>query len=116
MKRMVRELPVLDSECCAPRRSIGVAMSRDSADIAEGARLFRALADETRLTILRQLRDQGEVCACEFVDCCDVGQPTVSHHLKVLRDAGLVAGDKRGQWVYYALNPSAFERVRQLLP
>src|SRR5258708_3708952 len=102
MKRMSRELPVLDVECCTPRRSAGSAVpSHGSAELAEGARVFRALADETRLTILRQLREQGAVCACEFVECCDVGQPTVSHHLKVLRDAGLVTTEKRGQWVYY---------------
>jgi len=78
--------------------------------------LLAALADPTRMGILRQLAGAPEVCACDFTDCCNVSQPTVSHHLKVLRDAGLVTGDKRGQWVYYALNPAAFERVRQLLP
>jgi ArsR family transcriptional regulator len=85
-------------------------------DLAEGAKLFKALADETRLAIVRQLRERGEVCACDFVECCDVAQPTVSHHLKVLREAGLVTGDKRGLWVYYRLEPEAFERVRELLP
>jgi ArsR family transcriptional regulator len=87
-----------------------------AADLGEGARLFKALADETRLAIIRQLRERGEVCACDFVECCDVAQPTVSHHLKVLREAGLVTGDKRGLWVYYRLEPEAFERVRELLP
>ena len=85
-------------------------------DLGEGAKLFKALADETRLAIIRQLRERGEVCACDFVECCDVAQPTVSHHLKVLREAGLVSGDKRGLWVYYRLEPEAFERVRGLLP
>jgi ArsR family transcriptional regulator len=85
-------------------------------DIAEGAKLFKALADETRLAIVGQLRERGEVCACDFVACCDVAQPTVSHHLKVLREAGLVTGDKRGLWVYYRLTPGAFDRMRELLP
>ncbi|MCL5111128.1 MAG: metalloregulator ArsR/SmtB family transcription factor [Chloroflexi bacterium] len=85
-------------------------------DLAEGASLFRALADETRLSILRQLREQGEVCACDFLACCAVAQPTVSHHLKVLREAGLVAAEKRGLWVHYKLNPARLERLRELLP
>src|SRR5438874_11769879 len=79
--------------------------------LSESARLFKALGDETRLAILRQLRDQGEVCACDLVDCCHVAQPTVSHHLRVLREAGLVRGEKRGLWVYYRIAP---ERVEQI--
>ena len=82
----------------------------------EAAKLFRALADETRLAILRQLRDQGEVCACDFQACCTLAQPTVSHHLKVLREAGLVATEKRGLWVHYRLNSGNLERLRALLP
>ena len=85
-------------------------------ELRDGARLFKALGDATRLAILRQLREQGEVCACDFVAGCDVGQPTVSHHLKVLRQAGLVRGERRGLWIYYRIEPEAFERVRELLP
>ena len=85
-------------------------------EVSQAARLFKALGDETRLTILRQLREQGEVCACDFVACCNVAQPTVSHHLKVLRQAGLVRGERRGLWIYYRIEPEAFERVRELLP
>ena len=87
-----------------------------ASDLSEGARLFKALGDETRLAILRQLRAQGEVCACDFVTCCDVAQPTVSHHLKVLRQAGLVRGERRGLWIYYHIEPDALERVRELVP
>jgi ArsR family transcriptional regulator len=85
-------------------------------EVSQAARLFKALGDDTRLAILRQLREQGEVCACDFVACCDVAQPTVSHHLKVLRQAGLVRGERRGLWIYYRIEPEAFERVRELLP
>lgn len=85
-------------------------------ELVENARIFKALADETRLLILRQLRERGEVCACDFVSCCGVAQPTVSHHLKVLREAGLVTGDKRGLWIYYRIAPEALERVRELVP
>ena len=58
--------------------------------------LLQAAADPTRLAILRQLSDVAEVCACDFTACCDVSQPTVSHHLKVLRDAGWIEGERRG--------------------
>ena len=85
-------------------------------ELSEGARLFKALGDDTRLAILRQLREQGEVCACDFVAGCAVAQPTVSHHLKVLRAAGLVSAERRGLWIYYRLEPGALERVRALLP
>ncbi len=86
------------------------------ADLAAAAALFKVLADETRLAILKQLREQGEVCACRFVACCDVAQPTVSHHLKVLREAGLVRAEKRGLWVYYTLNEPKLREVQALLP
>ncbi len=82
----------------------------------EAALLFKALADETRLAILRQLREEGEVCACDFQACCDLAQPTVSHHLKVLREAGLINSEKRGLWVYYTLDPEKVASLRALLP
>jgi DNA-binding transcriptional ArsR family regulator len=77
-------------------------------------RLFQAAADPTRLAILRQLSDQGEVCACDFTACCDVSQPTVSHHLKVLRDAGWIVSERRGSWIWYSLRPEAVARFREL--
>jgi ArsR family transcriptional regulator, arsenate/arsenite/antimonite-responsive transcriptional repressor len=76
--------------------------------------LLQAAADPTRLEILRQLSDTVEVCACDFTDCCGVSQPTVSHHLKVLREAGWIAGDRRGTWIWYSLRPEAVVRFRQL--
>ena len=76
--------------------------------------LLQAAADPTRLAILRQLSDAPEVCACDFTACCDVSQPTVSHHLKVLRDAGWIAGERRGTWVWYSLRPEAVARFREL--
>ena len=62
---------------------------------------------------LQQLREQGELCQCELTACCTIAQPTVSHHLKVLREAGIVLGEKRGVWVYYRLNPSALDGLRR---
>jgi ArsR family transcriptional regulator len=77
-------------------------------------RLLQAAADPTRLAILRQLSDCEEVCACDFTECCDLTQPTVSHHLKVLREAGWIAGERRGTWIWYSLRPEAVARFRQL--
>ncbi len=85
-------------------------------DLAKTARLFHALADETRLAILRQLRERGEVNACDFVACCAVAQPTVSHHLKILRRAGLVIAERRGVCIYYRLNEQQVEELRGLVP
>ena len=76
--------------------------------------LLQAAADPTRLAILRQLTAEGEVCACDFTSCCDVGQPTVSHHLKVLREAGWIEGERRGTWIWYSLQPTALDRFRSL--
>lgn len=100
--------------CCPPAQV-------DEADRTEDAALFRALADPHRLTILATLgRADDEVCVCDFTSALPLNQPAVSHHLKILRDAGLVVCERRGTWVYYRLSPDAGERVstalRSLLP
>jgi ArsR family transcriptional regulator, arsenate/arsenite/antimonite-responsive transcriptional repressor len=76
--------------------------------------LFQGAADPTRLAILRQLAGGGGVCACDFTACCEVAQPTVSHHLKVLREAGWVRSERRASFVYYWLRPEALERFRAI--
>jgi ArsR family transcriptional regulator len=76
--------------------------------------LLQAVADPMRLSILRQLSAQGPVCACDFTDCCGIGQPTVSHHLRVLRTAGWVTSERQGTWIYYSLRPEAVARFREL--
>ena len=82
--------------------------------------LLAALADPTRLAIVRQLAADSETCACDFTSCCDVGQPTVSHHLRVLREAGIVTSERRGQWIFYRLSPDTADRLgsiaRSLVP
>jgi ArsR family transcriptional regulator len=79
------------------------------------ALLLQGAADPSRLAIIRQLAAAAsEVCACEFTACCGVAQPTVSHHLKVLRETGWVASERRGSWVWYRLRPDAVERFRLL--
>jgi ArsR family transcriptional regulator len=83
-----------------------------STSIDPDVRLFQALADPTRLAIVRELAGAPEVCACDFSSCCDVRQPTVSHHLKVLREAGIIESERRGTWIYYRLAPAAADRLR----
>jgi ArsR family transcriptional regulator len=89
-------------------------------DLDPDVRVLAALADPTRLAIVRQLAASTETCACDFTSCCDVGQPTISHHLRVLREAGLVTSERRGQWIWYRLAPETAERLggiaRSLVP
>ena len=75
--------------------------------------LLSALADPNRLEIVRQLGG-GMTGACDFTDCCSVSQPTVSHHLKVLREAGVVVTERRGTNIYYSLAPGFGDRFRAL--
>ena len=111
----MKELPLNHGdECC--RSPADPAGERYYRGLEEAAGLFKALADETRIAILKQLRERGEVCACDFLACCRCAQPTVSHHLKVLRRAGLVRAEKRGLWVYYSLDADRLEALRRLLP
>ena len=77
--------------------------------------LLQAAADPTRLAILRQLSEEESVCACDFTATCDVSQPTVSHHLKVLREAGWVDSERRGTWIWYRIRPEAADRMRALV-
>lgn len=77
-----------------------------------GLLLLQAAADPTRLAILRDLAARDGVCACDFTACCDVAQPTVSHHLKVLREAGWVRSERRGTFIYYYLRPEAVARMK----
>jgi ArsR family transcriptional regulator len=76
------------------------------------ALLLHAAGDPVRLSILRQLAVVGEVCACDFDAMRDVSQPTVSHHLKVLREAGWIRGERRGTWIWYSLRPEAVDLLR----
>jgi ArsR family transcriptional regulator len=102
--------PVL---CCAPL----AAAPLDEGDAAELARAFAALGDPARLRILSLLASAtaGEVCVCDLVDPVGRSQPTVSHHLKVLSDAGLIEGDKRGRWVWYRVVPARLAQLRDVL-
>jgi ArsR family transcriptional regulator len=76
--------------------------------------LLQGAADPTRLAILRQLAGADGTCACDFTACCDVAQPTVSHHLKVLRESGWVRSERKASFIYYYLRPEALARFQQL--
>lgn len=90
----------LDAKCCEPRRRV---KARDTKRFAQ---TFKALADETRLEIVGLLAAaKGELCACDIERHFDVTQSTISHHLRMLRDAGLVDVERRGTWAYYSLHP-----------
>ena len=78
------------------------------------AKLLHALADPMRLAIVRQLAVERETCACDLTVSIELSQPTVSHHLRVLREAGVVDAERRGTWVYYSLGPAAIERLARL--
>lgn len=77
-------------------------------------RLLQAIADPTRLAILRQLSTAGATCACDLTGRCGVSQPTTSHHLKVLREAGWISGERRGTWIWYSIRPEAAQRFAAL--
>jgi ArsR family transcriptional regulator len=77
------------------------------------AALLKAIADPYRLRMLATLaRASEEVCVCDFTDSLPLNQPTVSHHLRILREAGLVTGERRGTWVYYQLAHDALDLVK----
>ena len=78
------------------------------------AKIFKALCDEKRLMIL-ELLQSGEKCACKLLEELNIGQPTLSHHMKILCDAEIVVGRKEGKWTYYSFNPEGIERAKELL-
>lgn len=86
------------------------------AELSAEAGLFKALADPARLTILATLaRSEHEVCVCDFTAGLELNQSSVSHHLKLLKDAGLISSVRRGTWGYYSLAPDARARLEAAL-
>src|SRR2546422_2024694 len=96
----MKTLPVLPQLCCGPDVP---ALPREEA--VQVAARFRALADPTRVAIVNRLAQAAETCVCDLTAVFDLSQPTISHHLKVLRDAGLVESTRRGTWAYYRVVP-----------
>jgi ArsR family transcriptional regulator len=79
------------------------------------APLFKALGDPVRLRLMSMIASTAQVCVCDLSDAFDVSGPTISHHLRVLREAGLVDCERRGTWVYYWIRPQAVEQLAALL-
>ncbi|HEV2375368.1 MAG TPA: metalloregulator ArsR/SmtB family transcription factor [Streptosporangiaceae bacterium] len=104
-------LPLADA-CCTPLRQPITA-----SQAADLARLLKSLADPTRLRLVSMVaaREGGEACVCELTEPLGLTQPTISHHLKILVDAGIFTRDKRGVWAYYALVPSALDALSAVL-
>lgn len=101
---------VLPTICCGPSVE-----PLDHGATVELASQFKALADPTRVAIVNHLSASDEVCVCNLVGVFDLSQPTISHHLKILREAGLVDATRRGTWAYYRLVPEAVEALRGAL-
>jgi ArsR family transcriptional regulator, arsenate/arsenite/antimonite-responsive transcriptional repressor len=111
--RMARRGAVIEvavEECCPS--VLGAPLDAD--DAAGLALGFTALADPVRLRVLSMLAaaPKGEVCVCDFVEPLGKSQPTISHHLKILGEAGLVHGDRRGKWVWYSLDRERLAGLR----
>jgi ArsR family transcriptional regulator len=107
------DLPLLADECCTPllREPLSATQAADLAHV------LKALADPTRLRLVSMVaaREGGEACVCDLTDPLGLTQPTISHHLKILVDAGIFTRDKRGKWAYYALVPSAMDALSAVL-
>ena len=103
----------LADACCVPllREPITAGQAADL------ARLLKALADPVRLRLVSMVaaHEGGEACVCELTEPLGLTQPTISHHLKILVDAGIFTRDKRGVWAYYALVPSALDALAEVL-
>ncbi|ATY09841.1 transcriptional regulator [Amycolatopsis sp. AA4] len=111
---MPKQLPVVAlDDCCSPlaREPLG----EDQA--VELSKLFKAMADPVRLRLLSLIASHagGEACVCDLTDAFDLTGPTISHHLKVLRESGLITGERRGTWVYYRVHPEVLARLSAVL-
>lgn len=96
--------------CCTP---ITAPLGQDEAtDLAE---LLKAIADPARLRILSLLLTSEEACACDLTGPLGLSQPTVSHHVKVLKEAGFIASERRGKWVYHRVVPGRLDEIRNAL-
>ena len=106
----MKSIATLPAICCGPATEPLAVHERDQL-----AAQFKALADPTRVAIVNHLSTADEVCVCNLVDAFDLSQPTISHHLKILREAGLVGSTRRGTWAFYRLVPDALAALRATL-
>ena len=110
---MTTRIPLYQSDsCCALPIAVPPLEGSTRADLIA---VFKALGDPTRFDVFRLIASQPEpICACDVVDRFDVSQPTIAHHLKVLREAGLVTVSRRGVWAYYGVDPAGLELLGSL--
>ena len=108
-----KPVPVVDRRdvCCASVLEAPLS----EADALELAQMFAALADPVRLRLLSLIADAGEVCSCDLLEPLGKSQPTVSHHTKALADAGLIAGEKQGRWVWWRVERARMKALREAL-
>jgi len=104
--------PATDA-CCAPLTSEALSVE----DAQRFAQLLKAVAEPTRLRLVSLIaaQENKEACVCDLTEPVGLGQPTVSHHLKILVDAGILHREKRGVWAYYSIIPGALERAAAVL-
>ncbi|MGQ4596428.1 metalloregulator ArsR/SmtB family transcription factor [Nocardia sp. R6R-6] len=109
------ELSITAASSCEVRPMIREPLTAESA--TELATVFKALSDPVRLRLLSLIASHAgqEACVCDVSAGFDVSQPTISHHLKVLREAGLLGSERRGSWVYYRVEPAALQQLSHLL-
>lgn len=107
----MQELPTIQPEGCCSLAATVI----DEAAAVRIAPTFRALGDPVRLRLAALIASQAEVCVCDLQAHFTLSGPTISHHLKVLREAGLISGERRGTWVYYWINPAALQSLSLLL-
>jgi ArsR family transcriptional regulator len=105
--KSIATIPVM---CCGP-----FAAPLASDDAERIAARFKALSDPTRVSIVNRLAAADECCVCDLTEAFDLSQPTISHHLRILRDTGLVTSSRRGTWAYYRLEPDAVQQLRATL-
>src|SRR3954471_17529156 len=107
---VVTDVRGTEAACCPP-----LAVQALSADQAVAlAPMFKALGDPIRLRLMSMITSTREVCVCDLTDAFDVSAPTISHHLRVLREAGLVDCERRGTWVYYWTRPQVLNQLGAL--
>jgi ArsR family transcriptional regulator len=111
---MSKQLPLVAMDAC------GAPLAREPLtqdQAVELSHLFKAMADPVRLRLLSLIASHagGEACVCDLTDAFDLTGPTISHHLKVLRESGLITGDRRGTWIYYRVNPEVLTRLSAVL-
>jgi ArsR family transcriptional regulator len=105
------QAPAPADACCTPLSAAPL----DDHDAVALAHTYAAVADPVRLRLLSLIAAAGEVCSCDLMAPLAKSQPTVSHHTKILAEAGLIAGDKRGRWVHWRIDPAQVDFVRQVL-